>query len=1190
MRVKSIVIDGFKSYAHRKELADLSPHFNAITGLNGSGKSNIFDAICFVMGITNLKKVRAEDPRELIFRAGTTGVHAARVTIEFRNDDPATAPPGYSCEDYPIITIGRQIKIGGKQQFFFNNSVSMQSKVKRFFESISLNVDNPHFMVLQGTVHKLIGLRSQVLLSLVEEAVGTKAFDHRRRTAELLIRNKERKMEEINYNIETQIGPMLEVMKADQEDYHRFLKVSEGLDEKKQFRIAFEYHQRCLQLVEKEAALAAKQASTAAAKEQLQGIPTQEDEVTRSLMRLQESISAPSEAAVVLHEEEGELKKGASRYQGQLDSCRKAVAKLQAQLTQLHCESGKQRQKQEVFQDRRAQHAKLLQCIKEERDRVLKIRQALHLLQSGIRAGASGMSLEEEGSLIEVKTVKLDATIKRAKEHVSTLVEQLQTAQKHRNQLVMQNKQLEDEVQRAKNAIQQKEAAYAPLAEKLARAAELEVKLNSMKTEFLRLVESSHANDGGSSGPSGRSFELHFCRRSCPPGTDQKILGRIGELIVPSEDKYCLGLLVGAQSQLLRVVVTEDAVAEAVIKSGLRQRTAFVALNQVAKPRGIEPARLEAAKRIAKSMNGFVYVASELVVCTSDTVPTALVDQVFGNFFVCSSLALAQELAYSSTVKVKSVTLDGEVAEPNGLLTGGSTGLIRNLFAELKAFRQRKGPIILLQQSIQVLEKEYGDIQGILRAQQHTIQSYRAAEDALHVAQKKLDLVHSSAKDTIAEIEEHIRAERAALEDHEKEYAALLTRRGEIAKEIAVDPTYAREDLQKQLQDAETKAAIYAKQEEAESAAFEHMDADMEQQAADLSRKTVEAEAELAQQQHELVSVEQKAEEINEKMRLVQEKCKKAEAHRRRIEKEIDEAQEVLSRCAERKAYLDTTVKNAEAEARELHKTVEEWRRLAREDERRHDWLKDASAHFGPVNGPYYFDDDARTAQTLKELREAEAQAAVMSKRMNKKATILYEDRKREYDELVQQRVALGEDREAIQRCIQGIEDKKWQALDRMVGIVSNIFGKLFSTCLPGATAELVEERDDSQHLCGLTARVLFSGKAKESLSELSGGQRSLLALCLILAILRVRPAPIYILDEVDAALDPSHTQNIGRMLQIYFPQSQFLLVSLKDGMFSNANVLYHIRNTQGYSEISRVENRSNAAAEAHEGVTVRDA
>ncbi|CUG64910.1 structural maintenance of chromosome, putative, partial [Bodo saltans] len=125
---------------------------------------------------------------------------------------------------------------------------------------------------------------------------------------------------------------------------------------------------------------------------------------------------------------------------------------------------------------------------------------------------------------------------------------------------------------------------------------------------------------------------------------------------------------------------------------------------------------------------------------------------------------------------------------------------------------------------------------------------------------------------------------------------------------------------------------------------------------------------------------------------------------------------------------------------------------------------------------------------------------------------------------------------------------------------------------LPGAASRLVEERNDHGHIVGLLVKVSFNGKEKESLTELSGGQRSLLALCLILAILRLKPAPIYILDEVDAALDPSHTQNIGRMLQQHFSESQFLLVSLKDGMFNHANVLFEVRNTQGYSEITRKE------------------
>jgi len=99
---------------------------------------------------------------------------------------------------------------------------------------------------------------------------------------------------------------------------------------------------------------------------------------------------------------------------------------------------------------------------------------------------------------------------------------------------------------------------------------------------------------------------------------------------------------------------------------------------------------------------------------------------------------------------------------------------------------------------------------------------------------------------------------------------------------------------------------------------------------------------------------------------------------------------------------------------------------------------------------------------------------------------------------------------------------------------------------------------------------VAFGSTWKESLTELSGGQRSLLALSLVLALLRFKPAPMYILDEIDAALDLSHTQNIGQMLKSHFSQSQFIIVSLKEGMFTNANCLFRTRFVDGLSTVSR--------------------
>jgi structural maintenance of chromosome 2 len=120
-----------------------------------------------------------------------------------------------------------------------------------------------------------------------------------------------------------------------------------------------------------------------------------------------------------------------------------------------------------------------------------------------------------------------------------------------------------------------------------------------------------------------------------------------------------------------------------------------------------------------------------------------------------------------------------------------------------------------------------------------------------------------------------------------------------------------------------------------------------------------------------------------------------------------------------------------------------------------------------------------------------------------------------------------------------------------------------------------------------VVSQVAFGDVWKESLQELSGGQRSLLALSLILALLLFKPAPMYILDEIDAALDLSHTQNIGQMLRAHFSHSQFIIVSLKEGMFNNANVLFKVRFIDGVSAVTRtVPNAVGAAGTASSTAT----
>ncbi len=160
-------------------------------------------------------------------------------------------------------------------------------------------------------------------------------------------------------------------------------------------------------------------------------------------------------------------------------------------------------------------------------------------------------------------------------------------------------------------------------------------------------------------------------------------------------------------------------------------------------------------------------------------------------------------------------------------------------------------------------------------------------------------------------------------------------------------------------------------------------------------------------------------------------------------------------------------------------------------------------------------------------------------------------------------------DKSKIETVIEELDVKKAQALQTTWVKVNRDFGSIFSMLLPGTQAKL-EPLEGCTVMEGLEVKVAFNGVWKESLTELSGGQRSLLALSLILALLLFKPAPMYILDEVDAALDLSHTQNIGMMLRTHFSTSQFIVVSLKEGMFNNANVIFRTKFVDGVSAVTR--------------------
>ena len=178
MHLQEIVLDGFKSYAKRTVIQGFDREFNAITGLNGSGKSNILDSICFVLGISNLTQVRAANLNELIYKQGQAGVTKASVTLVFDNNDAAMSPLGY--EQMSVITVTRQIAIGGRNKYMINGHSAQLQRVQNLFHSVQLNVNNPHFLIMQGRITKVLNMKPIEILGMIEEAAGTRMFENKK--------------------------------------------------------------------------------------------------------------------------------------------------------------------------------------------------------------------------------------------------------------------------------------------------------------------------------------------------------------------------------------------------------------------------------------------------------------------------------------------------------------------------------------------------------------------------------------------------------------------------------------------------------------------------------------------------------------------------------------------------------------------------------------------------------------------------------------------------------------------------------------------------------------------------------------------------------------------------------------------------------------------------------------------------
>ncbi|KAL2153227.1 hypothetical protein VTH82DRAFT_4382 [Thermothelomyces myriococcoides] len=1170
MRVTELIIDGFKSYAVRTVISGWDESFNSITGLNGSGKSNILDAICFVLGITNMSTVRAQNLQDLIYKRGQAGVTKASVTIVFDNRDKKRSPIGF--EEYATISVTRQIVLGGTTKYLINGHRAQQQTVQNLFQSVQLNINNPNFLIMQGRITKVLNMKPVEILAMIEEAAGTRMFEERRDKALKTMAKKDMKLQEITELLRDEIEPKLEKLRTEKRAFLDFQQTQNDLERLTRLVVAHDYV-RCQEKLKQSAS-------------DLEAKRKREKELEESAARLKNEISHLEEDLErVKAQRDKELRKG-----GKAQGLEEAVKKHANELVRLATVADLKRSSMAEEQERRAgcerTVAELEAALKEKTKTYEKIKakydaakeaaeklsqeaeskeELLQTLQTGV-ASKEGQGNGYQAQLQDARN-RVTAAVteqEQAKIKIAHLEKRIREEEPRALKARDQNAGLLKELEGLRQQAQRLEHELAKLGFQPGSERELYKQESQLQQTIRNLRQESDALKRKVA-----SIDFHY---SDPvPNFDRsKVKGLVAQLFTLDKQfiQAATALEVCAGGRLYNVVVDTEVTGTQLLQGGrLRKRVTIIPLNKIAAFRA-SAQTVATAQRIAP---GKVDLALSLV--GYDEEVSAAMEYVFGNTLVCADAETAKRVTFDPNVRMRSITLEGDAYDPSGTLSGGSAPTSSGVLVTLQKLNE-------ITRQLREAEAALGQLQSQIAREKSRLDQAKRLKQELDLKAHEIKLAEEqiggnssssiiqevqNMKETVAQLKESVveaqkrQAEASAdvkrIEKDMKDFdnnkdAKLVELQASVDKlRAAVEKTNAsNKALQKELQTAQL---------------------DTEQVAGDLAA----AREQLQEIDLALKAQQSEVEELIKQQRQVKETHDTAQA-------QLEEERKKLHVYDDELRALEEAIRSKNAriteEGLEKQKLVHQIEKFDKEQqaaaqsvarmEQEHEWIADARDQFGRTGTPYDFKGQniAECKATHKNLLE---RSQGLRKKINPKVMNMIDSVEKKEASLKHMMRTVIRDKRKIEETIVTLDDYKKKALQETWEKVNGDFGQIFAELLPGSFAKL-EPPEGKTISDGLEVKVSLGKVWKQSLTELSGGQRSLIALSLIMALLQFKPAPMYILDEVDAALDLSHTQNIGRLIKTRFKGSQFIVVSLKDGMFQNANRIFRTRFSEGTSMV----------------------
>ncbi|MCL6637296.1 MAG: chromosome segregation protein SMC [Alicyclobacillus sp.] len=1166
MFLKRIDMVGFKSFADKTSI-DLSPGITAVVGPNGSGKSNLADAIRWVLGEQSARVLRGTKMEDVIFAGSDSrrGLNFCEVTLTLDNSD----------RHLPVVfdevSVTRRTFRSGESEYFINRQPCRLKDIAELFMDSGVGRES-YSIIGQGRIEEMLSTRPEDRRGPFEEAAGIVKFKHRKREAE-------RKLEETAANllrvddVLAELQRQAEPLQREAEKARRYQALAEALQgfevallvgEIERLRVRWEDASAAVtagstQRQQAAALLAEREQALAAAKQQAE---LQLAAATALQQRQLATVAAQerSEGALALARE-----RRAHALAAQAEQLRQGELAV-AERDRLLQEQEKVQQRLAQLQAQREAQAAALQAAAgavdpAERERLAAVQARLH--EALIAAHQEAASARNEWRLASASQEQEDRRRERLTAEQARLQEEQMAAESDAAAAQATLDQSRAEELRCAQALAQVAQELAELnraeAECAAARQQWQAQLASLRSRLDLLQELEEGYDGYAQG-------VRSVLQAAGKGRLLGVHGAVAHLL-HVEKAYEEAIETALGAALQNLVVDSEAAARTAIEWLKRRqagRATFLPL-QV-----IQPRRLASeAWAKARQHPGCVGLASELVQCRPEH--RVVAEHLLGHVVVADQLVHANELARLLEYRVRVVTLAGDVVSPGGAMTGGSharkgPGLLgrsreRNeAAAALELCQEQVQTATVRQQELRAaIQERQQQQQALLAAQaQARARAAQAAADVRAAEQRR-----QTAADRLAELSweaEQVAAGASAWQQRQAQAAAAAAAAAERIQTLEAELASCREQLQAWEQAAadaqasltELRVALATCEQEERALRGQLQElAERAERLAEQAAACAAAAAAAADQAAAAAAAEAAEAAALERLRAeaqaLAEELADTQQQRQQVEWLLAEREQAVRTQQAALAELDEQLHRAEVLAEradlELNHAL---RRLGETYQMTYEWAREH--HPAPT-------DPASLQRRVEALRRE--QAALGEVQLG--ALAEWERLRQRIDFLVQERADLEQARTQLLAVISDIDREMARRFGEVYEQIRAAFQASFRQLFDGGRADLVLTEPDDLLQTGIEVMAQPPGKKLQNLNLLSGGERALTAMALLFAILKVRPVPFCVLDEVEAALDEANVHRFAQQLRKFADETQFIVITHRRGTMEEADVLYGV-------------------------------